>query len=68
MRSEMKIPFKNFYDFSQYYISLRGLNLWNKIIISKKLTFNDSDSLQALNRELELFLLSLGLNELEILK
>ena len=68
MRSEMKILFKNFYDFSQYYISLRGLNLWNKIIISKKLTFNDSDSLEALNRELELFLLSLGLNELEILK
>ena len=55
-------------DFSQYCISYRGPNLWNKIVISNKLTFSDSDSLQAFNRELKRFLLSVELNDLEILK
>ena len=55
-------------NFSQYCISYRGPNLWNKIVISKKLTFSDSDSLQAFKRELKRFLLSVELNDLEILK
>ena len=32
---------------SQYCISYRGPYLWNKIVISKNITFSDSDSLQA---------------------
>ena len=32
-------------NFSQYCISYRGLYLWNKIVISKNLTFGDSDFL-----------------------
>ena len=55
-------------NFSQYCISYRELNLWNKILISKKLTFTNSDSLQAFKRELNRFLLSVELNDLEILK
>ena len=39
-------------NFSQYCISYRGPYLWNKIVISKNLTFSDSDSLQAFKREL----------------
>ena len=34
-------------NFSQYCISYRGPYLWNKIVISKNITFSDSDSLQA---------------------
>ena len=30
-------------NFSQYCISYRGPNIWNKIVISKKLTFSNSD-------------------------
>ena len=55
-------------NFSQYCISYRGPNLWNKIAISKKKTFSDSDSLQAFKRKLKRFLLSVELNELKILK
>ena len=32
-------------NFSQYCISYRGPYLWNKIVISKNLTFSDNDSL-----------------------
>ena len=55
-------------NFSQYCISYRGPNLYNKIVILKKLTFSDSDSLQAFKRELKRFLLSAELNDLEIFK
>ena len=55
-------------NFSQYCISYRGPYLWKKIVISKKLTFSDSDSLQAFKRELQRFLLSIELNDLELLK
>ena len=55
-------------NFSQYWVSYRGPNLWNKTFISNKLTFTDSDSLQAFKRELKRFLLSVELNNLEILK
>ena len=54
-------------NFSQYCISYRGPNLWNKMVISKKLIFSDNDSLQAFKRELKRFLLSVELNDLEIL-
>ena len=54
-------------NFSQCCISYRGPYLWNKILISKKLTFSDSDSFQAFKRELKQFLLSVELNDLEIL-
>ena len=37
--------------FSKYWISYRGPYLWNKIVISKNLTFGDSDSLQAFKFE-----------------
>ena len=55
-------------NFSQYCISYRGPYLWNKKVISKNLTFNDIDSLQAFKHELKLFLLSIELNDLEIPK
>ena len=55
-------------NFSQYCISFRGPNLWNKIEISKKLTFSDSDSLQAFKLEFKRFLLSGKLDDLEIFK
>ena len=55
-------------NFSHYCISYCGPNLWNKIVISKKITFSDRDSLQAFKRELKQFLLSAELNNLEILK
>ena len=54
--------------FSQHCISYRGSYLWNKIVISKNLTFSDSDSRQAFKGELKRFLLSVELNDLEILK
>ena len=53
---------------SQYCISYRGLYLCNKIVISKNLTFSDSDSLQAFRSEFKRFFLSIQLNDLEILK
>ena len=49
-------------NFSQYCISYRGPYLWNKIVISKNLTFSDSESLQAFICELKRFLLSVELN------
>ena len=55
-------------NFSQYCISYRGPYLWNKIVISKNLTFGDSDSLQAFKCELKRFLLSVELNHLGILE
>ena len=55
-------------NFSQYCISHRGHYLWNKIVISKNLTFSDSDSLRAFRCEFKRFLLSIELNDLEILK
>ena len=55
-------------NFSQYCISYRGPYLWNKIVISKNLTFGDSDSLQAFKCELKRFLLSAELNHLGILE
>ena len=54
--------------FSLYCISYRGPYLWNKIVISKNLTFSDSDSLEAFKRELKRFLLSIQLSNLEILR
>ena len=53
-------------NFSQHCISYRGPNLWNKIVISKYLTFRDSDSLQAFKCELKRFPLSEELNHLGI--
>ena len=68
----MKTLFKNLplcrTNFSQYCISYRRPYVWNKIVISENLTFSDSDSLQAFKRELKQFLLSVELNDLEILK
>ena len=69
----MNILFKNLYasktsSFSQCCISHLGPKLWNKITILKKLTYSDSDSLQAFKRELKRFLLSVELKDLEILK
>ena len=55
-------------NFSRYCISYRGPYLWNKIVISKNLTFGDSDSLQAFKCELKRFLLSVELNHLGILE
>ena len=55
-------------NFSQYCISYHGPNLWNKIAISKKIIFSDSDSLQAFKPKVKRFLLSVELNESEILK
>ena len=55
-------------NFSQYCIPYRGQNLWNKTVTWKKLTFSDSDFLQLFKRELKRFLLSVELNNLEILK
>ena len=55
-------------NFSQYCISYYRPYLWNKIAISKNLTFSDTDSLQAFRRELKRFLLMIELNDLELLK
>ena len=55
-------------NFCQYCISCRGPHIWNKIVISKNLTFGDSDSLQAFKCELKRFLLSAELNHLGILE
>ena len=55
-------------NFSQHYISYCGPYLWNNIVISKKLTFSDSGSLQAFKCELKRFLLSVELNHLGILE
>ena len=55
-------------NFSQYCILYRGLYLWNKIVISKNLTFGDSDSLQAFKCGLKRFLLSVELSHLGILE
>ena len=65
----MKILFKNLYA-EQILVSIAvsiRLYLWNKIVISKNLTFSDSDSLLAFKREFKRFLLSTELNDLEIL-
>ena len=40
---------------TQYYNSHSGPNVWNKIVISKKLTFSDSDSLKAFIRRTKRF-------------
>ena len=63
----MKILFNNLYA-KQHLVSIAFHTLENKIVIFKKLTFSDSDSLKAFKRELKRFLLSLELNDLEILK
>ena len=55
-------------NFSQYCISYRGPYLWNKLVISKNLTFGDSDSLQAFKCELKRLLLSVELNHLGMLE
>ena len=55
-------------NFSQYCISYRGPYLWNKIVISKNLTFGDSDPLQAFECKLKRFLLSVELNHSGILE
>ena len=55
-------------NFSQYCISYHGPYLWNKIVISKNLTFSDSDFLHVFKCELKRLLLSIELNNLEILK
>ena len=68
IRAEMKILLKNLYV-EQILVSIAfHFNLWDKIVISKELTFNDNDSLQVFKRELKRFLLSVELNDLEILK
>ena len=54
--------------FSQYCISYCGPYLWNKIVIFKNFTFNDSDSVQAFKCELKRFLLSVELNHLGIIE
>ena len=54
--------------FSQYCISYRGPYLGNKIVISKNLTFSDSDALEAFKCELKRFFLSVELNHLGILE
>ena len=62
-------------NFSQYCISYCGpycepyLGPYRgpKLVISKNLTFSDNDCLQAFKRELKRFLLSVELNDLEIL-
>ena len=55
-------------NFSQYCISYRRPYLWNKIVISKDLTFGDSDSLQRFKCELKRFPLLVELNHLGILE
>ena len=55
-------------NFIQYCISYRGPYLWNKIVISKNLTFSNSDFLQAFKCELKRFLLSVELNHLGMLE
>ena len=40
-------------NFSQYCILYCGVNLWKEIVVSKKLTFSDSDSLQGFKREVK---------------
>ena len=55
-------------NFSQYFISYRRPYLWNKIVISKNVTFGESDSHQAFKCELKRFLLSVELNHLGILE
>ena len=71
MHSKMKTLFKNNYA-EQILVSVAfrtvDLTLRNKILISKILTFSDSDSLQAFRRKLKQFLLSVELNDLEIPK
>ena len=54
-------------NFSQYCISYRRPYLWNKIVISKNLTFGGSDSVQVFKCELKRFLFSVELNHLGIL-
>ena len=54
--------------FSQYCISYCGPYLWNKIVILKNFTFNDSDSVQAFKCELKRFLLSVELHHLGIIE
>ena len=51
MRSEMKLLFKNLYA-EEILVSIAfhaGNPLWNKIVISKNLTFGNSDSFQLLS-------------------
>ena len=55
-------------NFSQYCISYCGPYFWNKKVISKNLTFGDSDSLQTFKCELKRFLLSVELKHLGILE
>ena len=59
-----EILFKNLYA-KQILVSIayRGRNLWNKMVISNKLIFSDSDSPpQYFKRELKRFLLSIELS------
>ena len=62
----MKILLKNLYV-EQILVSIAFHTMdpifGKKIVISKKLTFSDSDSLQAFNRELKRFLLSVEIND-----
>ena len=51
---------------SQYCMSYRRPYLWKKMVISKYLTFSNSNSLQVFKRELNRFLLPVELNDLEI--
>ena len=70
MRSEMKILFKNLYA-EQILVSI-AFHTIDQIFGTnsnfKKIYFSHSDSLQAFKRELKQFLLSVELNDLEILK
>ena len=70
MCSKMKILFKNLYA-EQILVSIAFHTVdptWNKIVISKNLTFSDSNSLRAYKREFKRFLLSIELNDLEIFR
>ena len=60
----MKILFKNLYAEQILVILYREPNLWKKIVILTILisTFSDSHSLQAFQRELKSFCLSVELN------
>ena len=71
MCSEMKILIQKLpcrTNFGQYCISYCRPCLWNKIVISKNLTFSDSDFLQAFKCELKRFLLSVEQNHLGMLE
>ena len=71
MHSKMKLLFKILYA-KKILVSIAFHTedpiFGTKLVISNNLTFSDSDSLQAFKSDLKRFLLSVELNDLEILK